>query len=226
MLTALPLACLLAFSVAAADASPAAAAPNETTAPSRPEWQSAIAAYQALDYEGALVAFSQVDAAPLDDAERATLRLWVALCQAGIGDFAAAQSTMRDALALHRDAVLPTTVSPRVVDLFTAEQQALAPKTPPTPATPAPRTPLSALGFAGIGATGAGVVALAVGGVLTGVAFYQLAVVDDPDTFQSDAQAALNVANAAAAVAIVAGVVGVVLGGAGVGVIAYDLQDD
>ena len=70
-----------------------------------PSFDAAVAAYGELDYEGALAKFKATDTAA-DDRERATLLMWVALCDAGIGDFDAARVSMREALRLGGPAVI------------------------------------------------------------------------------------------------------------------------
>lgn len=201
-----------------------------------PNFDAAVTAYGELDYEGALAKFKTTDTAS-DDAERATVLMWIALCDAGIGDLEAARVSMREALRLDRDVSLPTTVSPRVVAIYDEEKAALPQDSvvePPPSGAAAPRELPPAFDFAAVpplawvgGASVAvGVVALGGSALWAAGAFEQLAIVDAPGTFQDDAKVALDAANFNAGLAVGAGVVGVGLAGLGVVLLAMSAPEE
>lgn len=195
-----------------------------------PSFDEGVTAYGALDYEGAVAKFKATDTAATD-AERATLLLWIALCDAGIGDLDAARASMREALKLDHTVALPTTVSPRVVAIYDEEKAAVPAAAEPVVDGP-PSPPLfdfaavSPFVWAGGASLAGGVVALGGAALWTGAAFEQLGIVDNPDTFQSDAKVALDSANGNALLAIGAGAVGVTLASVGVVLLAMSAQPD
>jgi hypothetical protein len=212
--------------------------------PETEEAAEAVRLYGDLEYEAADPAFRAIaDNKNFEPEARATAWLWVALCEAGVGSFDVAKETMVRALRLHPAAELPTVVSPKVVELF---DQARTEATRPGPPVdldalggsnnnsgggdtsggqgdggPAALS-LSPLLLAGGGVAVAGLASVVTGIVFGVVAQQQVAVVDDPATFQDDAKRALDDANTSAALGIITGVLGTVLlaGGAALVVIA------
>ncbi|MDP2339877.1 MAG: hypothetical protein Q8O67_02880 [Deltaproteobacteria bacterium] len=87
--------------------------------PDTPDAHEAARLYGELDYETAEPLFRKVAAAPgLDAKTHATALLWLALCQAGVGELGAANESMKQALDLDPEATLPAEVGPSVQGLF------------------------------------------------------------------------------------------------------------
>ncbi len=102
--------------------------------------------YRSLEYEQAIFRFEEVAVrSTLAAPDKATALLWLGLSYAGTGDLDAARRNFADALRADRAVVLPSNVSPRIVELFTQEKNKLAAdtgqtNTPPT-GTPPTGTP-------------------------------------------------------------------------------------
>ncbi|MDP2345909.1 MAG: hypothetical protein Q8O67_33525 [Deltaproteobacteria bacterium] len=201
--------------------------------PNTPNAGVAVRMYGELEYESAEPLFRAIATRPSEENNaRASAWLWVGLCQAGVGNFAGAAEAMKEALKLDPDVAFTNEVSPTVQELFddaktAALKEAAGTKTRTTTTTTAadgaagateittgePEQPPVIAGPSPLLLAGGGVAAVGAAAALTGVVFgviaqQQLAIVDDPQTFQDDAQRELDGANRSAAIGLTTGIVG------------------
>src|SRR5688572_13099714 len=98
--------------------------------------------YRELKYEQAIVTFERLSVnIEFKPSEKAEILMWMALCYEGVGDTAAAERMMREALARDGRATLPEKSSPRIAERLEQMRAELAVQAPPPPAPPSPPPP-------------------------------------------------------------------------------------
>ena len=206
--------------------------------PETPEAVEALRLYGDLEYEAAepiLRTIATNEELTLE--QRATAWLWVAICQADVGADEGSGDAMREALELDFSATLPMEPAASVREMFAAKREEVRfaveaaaldaaasaaadaatatltiPDLPPPPGgrrgVAGSSTPLPPLALAGGGVAVVGVAAAVTGVVFGIIAQQQIAIVDDPTTFQDDAQRELDSANSSAALGLTTGIIG------------------
>lgn len=184
--------------------------------------------YRDTEYELAGERFEAIATSPARSlGARARARMYVGLSQAGMGDMVAARRHLAAALALDETVALPPRAPPPIVAMFNelrAAVPSIEPLAAPPPAAAPPWTappppeqlPLGTLGIGGLVSVGVGTVFLVAAGALGAMAAEAHARAQNKDTFSTDAQAALETANAGLAGVALFASLGVVLAAGGV----------
>ncbi len=183
--------------------------------------------YDKFEYEQAVFRFEKVAVSPgLTNTDRATALVWLALSEAGVGDFDATRRAFEDACRADATVKLPLEVSAKLQKIFdeakaTAAKEAAdaakaASQAPPPPsvtaAPPPSSSPMPLVG--GVGAATGGL--LLAGGVGASVLFaLSYSKATDHNQLAVDARQSLAEANLELTVATILVPAGALIGGAG-----------
>ncbi len=116
--------------------------PASARKPSRPDPQAAsklvdqgIRLYHEGNYEQAIVELAKALKGNLEPIRQVGALQYMAFAQAAIGEFQDAEKTFERLLRLNPDFQLPTTISPKIADVFNSVRERVKPPPPPEPVT-------------------------------------------------------------------------------------------